>query len=132
MVRSKNGFSLVEVLIGVAFLTLGLLAIAGMQVASVRGNASSNNLMLATYAAQDGLESLKNLPLSSPRLTPGTTYNDGITRISMDSFTSLAFNCCYTVTSVNNSHGNVIRIDYLVKWSDHENHSLTFSTIRSQ
>lgn len=132
VVLNKNGFSLVEVIIGLVFLAIGLLAIAGMQTVAVRGNASSNNVMLATYAAQDGLEFLRNLPLNSPLLSPGANYGDTPKRLSTDSLTSLAFDRSYTVTSVNDPAGNYIRIDYLVKWNDGSNHTLRFYTIRSQ
>jgi type IV pilus assembly protein PilV len=54
MIRKQRGFSLIEVLIGLIFLAIGLLAMAGLQTTSIRGNSFSNNLMQATYAAQDG------------------------------------------------------------------------------
>ena len=34
----KKGFTLIEMLIGLVLLAIGLLAIAGMQITSVRGN----------------------------------------------------------------------------------------------
>ena len=132
VIRSNKGFSLVEVLIGMIFLAIGLLAIAGMQATSLRGNFNSNNLMLATYAAQDGLESLKSEPLTSARLTPGTAQSDGTKQVSTDSFKSLVFNRSYTVTSVTDTHGNYLSINYVVTWNDGVSHSLLFSTIRSQ
>ena len=122
---------MLEVLIGIIFLAIGLLAVAGMQATSVRGNFFSNNLMLATYAAQDRLEYLKSLPMTSPQLTAGA-YNDGTTQVSTDSFKSLVFNRSYTVTTVNDPNGNYLRIDYVVTWNDGVNHSLDFYTMRSQ
>ena len=122
---------MVEVLIGMIFLAIGLLAVAGMQATSVRGNFFSNNLMLATYAAQDRLEFLKNLPMTSSWLTAGA-HNDETTQVSTSSFKSLVFNRSYTVTSVNDPNGDYLRIDYVVTWNDGVNHSLPFYTIRSQ
>jgi prepilin-type N-terminal cleavage/methylation domain-containing protein len=69
IIREKKGFSLIEVLIGIIFLAIGLLAVAGMQATSVRGNFFSNNLMLASYVAQDRLEFLKSVSLTSAQLT---------------------------------------------------------------
>jgi len=132
IIREKKGFSLIEVLIGLIFLAIGLLAIAGMQGTSLRGNFFSNNLMLATYAAQDRMELLKSLPMTSSQLTPGATYNDGTTQVSTDSFKSLVFNRSYTVTTVIDPNGNYLRIDYVVTWNDGVNHSLSFYTIRAQ
>ena len=133
VIRGKRGFSLIEVMIGIIFLAIGLLAVAGMQATSVRGNFFSSNVMLATYVAQDRLEFLKSLPLSSGLLTPGVTYNDGpASQPLTESFKTLTFNRSYTVTTVVDPNGNYLRIDYVVAWNDGVNHSLPFYTIRSQ
>ena len=131
ILREKNGFSLIEVLIGIIFLAIGLLAVAGMQATSVRGNFFSNNLMLASYVAQDRLEFLKSVPLTSAQLTLGS-HNDGTTQVSSDSFKSLVFNRAYTVTTVIDPNGNYLKIDYVVTWNDGVSHSLPFYTFRSQ
>jgi len=122
MIEKQKGFSLIEVLIGLVFLSFGLLAMAGLQATSVRGNFFSNNLMQATYVAQDRLEFLKNLPFDSAQLQTGN-YNPGPVTIS-----GVVFNQSYTV-AVN---GNLKTIHYTVTWNDGINHNITFSTIRSQ
>jgi len=122
MIEKQKGFSLIEVLIGLVFLSFGLLAMAGLQATSVRGNFFSNNLMQATYVAQDRLEFLKNLPFDSAQLQPGN-YNPGPITIS-----GVVFSQSYTV-AVN---GNIRTIHYTVTWHDGINHNITFSTIRSQ
>jgi len=132
MIREQRGFSLIEVMIGIIFLAIGLLAVAGMQAMSVRGNFFSNNVMLATYVAQDRLEFLKSVPLTDSRLTPGQSYNDGTAQVSTSSVTSVVFNRSYRVTTVSNPNGDYLRIDYVVAWNDGVNHSLPFYTIRSQ
>jgi len=109
-------------LIGVVFLAIGVLAIAGLQVTSVRGNYFSNNLMQATYVAQDRLEFLKNLPFNSPQLG-ANNYNDGNTTIS-----GIVFNRTYQVVV----NGNLTTITYVVTWNDGVGHNITFSTVRSQ
>lgn len=126
MVFRKEGFSLIEVLICVVFLAIGLLAIASLQVTSVRGNFFSNNLMQATYVAQDRLEFLKNLPWNDPPLGIGS-HNDGNMRIS-----DLTFNRSYSVESVFDPNGNYLKINYSVRWNDGTDHNISFSTIRSQ
>jgi type IV pilus assembly protein PilV len=122
MIEKQTGFSLIEVLIGLIFLAIGLLSIAGLQATSVRGNIFSNNLMQATYVAQDNLEILKNLPLDSPQLQAGN-YNSGPITVS-----GVDFNQSYSV-AVN---GNLRTIHYTVTWNDGINHNVIFSTIRSQ
>ena len=122
MTEKQSGFSLVEVLVGLVFLAIGLLAVAGLQGTSVRGNKFSNNLMQATYVAQDGLEFLKTLPLSSTDLqagnhNPSAVVSGGVT-----------FNRSYSV-AVN---GNLRTIRYTVTWNDGINRTVSISTIRSQ
>ena len=133
VIREKRGFSLIEVMIGIIFLAIGLLAVAGMQATSVRGNFFSNNVMLATYVAQDRLEFLKGLPLTDARLTPGQNYNDGTAQVSTSSVKSLVFNRSYRVTKVPNPpNEDYLRIDYVVSWNDGVSHSLPFYTFRAQ
>ena len=122
MIEKQTGFSLIELLIGLIFLAIGLLSIAGLQATSVRGNFFSNNLMQATYVAQDRLEFLKNLPLDSPQLQAGN-YNPLPTVLS-----GVTFSQSYTVVV----NGNLKTINYIVTWNDGINHNVTFSTIRSQ
>jgi type IV pilus assembly protein PilV len=124
IIFEKEGFSLIEVLICVVFLAIGLLAIASLQVTSVRGNFFSNNLMQATYAAQDRLELLKNLPMDDPFLGIGS-HNDLPLIIS-----DLTFNRSYSVEPFD-SKGNYL-INYTVRWHDGTDHKISFSTIRSQ
>jgi len=122
MIEKETGFSLIEVLIGLIFLAIGLLAIAGLQATSVRGNIFSNNLTQATYVAQDKLEILKYIPLDSPQLQAGNYHPEPIT------ISGVVFNPSYSV-AVN---GNLRTINYTVTWNDAIHHNVTFSTIRSQ
>jgi type IV pilus modification protein PilV len=133
MIRQNKGFTLVEVLIGVIFLAVGLLAVAGIQTASIRGNFSSNNLMLATYAAQDGLEELKSKPLTDPDWQPGVTVNHGTRTFADGSFQSIVFTRSHTVVRTVNPSGNAFfTVNYQVTWNDGVNRSLSVSTVRSQ
>ena len=119
---ADRGYTFLELLIGVLILSIGLLAIGGLQIASVRGNAFSHHMTQATYIAQDRLEFLKNLPFSDPRLLKNRYQEEKVT------VAGVAFLPEYTVTE----EGNLKRIQYTVSWNDGKNHSLTFSTIRSQ
>jgi len=121
MIRKQRGFTLLEVLIGLIFLAIGLLAVAGLQITSVRGNFFSNNLMQATYVAQDRLEYLINSP-STYNQKDGD-YNEGPVTIS-----GIVFNRSYKLTT----NGNLKTISYTVTWNDGTNHRISFSTIRSQ
>jgi len=122
MIQKQTGFSLIEILIGLIFLAIGLLAIAVLQTTSIRGNFFSNNLTLATYVAQDRLEFIKNLPLDSPALKSGD-YNPSPITIS-----GVVFSQSYSVIEDNDFK----TIHYNVTWNDGTDHNLTFSTIRYQ
>jgi type IV pilus assembly protein PilV len=123
--KNNGGFSLIEVLIGMVFLAIGLLAIAGLQITSVRGNFLSNNLMQATYVAQDRLEFLKNKPYDSVELDAVNNKDD----IKVPPISGVVYNGRYTI--INNVSGYK-EITYTVTWNDGTNHSISFSTIRSQ
>jgi type IV pilus assembly protein PilV len=120
--KKENGFSLIEVLVALTILAVGLLAIGSLLLTSIRGNSFSNNLMQATYVAQDGIEFLKILPPHSPALQAGN-YNLLPTTLS-----GVVFNHSYTVIVKD----DLRTINYTVTWNDGIGHSITFSTIRSQ
>ena len=122
--REAKGFTLLEVLAALVILAVGLLALAGLQMTSLRGNSFSHHLSLATVVAQDRLEFLKNLPLSSNRLLQGR-YDD-------QQFTppgsGMSFERTYDVTEAN----SMKTIQYTVRWNDGRDHSVTFTTQRGQ
>ena len=121
-IREAKGFSLLEVLIALVFLAVGLLALASLQVTSLRGNTFSHHLTLATYAAQDRLEFLKNLERNSVRLLQGQYDEHPIT------LSGTAFARTYRVTEA----VNMRTIHYTVSWNDGRDHSVTFTTQRGQ
>ena len=120
--RSQNAFSLIELLIGLVFLAIGLLAIGGLQITSIRGDAFSYHLTQATYMAHDRLELLKTLPYDSSRLLPNSYKDEEIT------LQGVTFQREYTVTD----NGSLKTIRCTVCWMDGKDHCVTLSTLRSQ
>ena len=128
--RTRKGFSLLEVLIGLIFLALGLLAVASMQITSTKGGFFSSNLMQATYAGQDRMEFLKNVAFTDAALSNGT-HADGTVRVP-DIPGGVVLNRSYIVTTVPDPNGSYLKIDYYVAWSDGTPHGICFTTVRCQ
>jgi type IV pilus assembly protein PilV len=59
--RSTKGFTLIEVMIALIILAAGLLALATMQIVSVRSNAFSSEMTYAAMLAQGRLEDVRNM-----------------------------------------------------------------------
>lgn len=56
--RSRSGFSLIELMIAMVVLLIGLLALWGLHSAAISSNANAYRLGIATILAQDGIEQL--------------------------------------------------------------------------
>lgn len=119
---NKKGFTLIEVLVGLVLLAIGLLAIAGMQITSVRGNFFSSNMTQASVLAQDRMETLRNLAYADAALTVGT-YNDGV-------IPGTIFTRGYNVSPIPGT--TMLNIRVSVSWRDTSDHTITFSTVRSE
>ena len=118
----QRGFSLIEVLIGLVVLAFSLLAIAGMQLTSIRGNHFSSDLTQATVVAQNKLEELRNLPYSDPKLSSGQPAQ----QITVSGVV-------YTVVYSVSAPGNWMKmITATVRWTDRGDHRVTLSTIKSR
>ena len=74
--RNDEGYTLIEVLIAIAILSIGLLAIATMQVSSIRVNDTARRMTRRATIAQDRLEYLMSLGYKNAVLTSGG-HTDG-------------------------------------------------------
>ena len=109
-------------LIGLVLLAIGLLAIAGMQITSVRGNFFSSNLSQASVLAQDRLETLRNARFADAALTAGP-HDDGV-------IFGTIFSRNYDVQVVPGTA--MLSITVRMTWHDTSDHVISFTTIRSQ
>jgi type IV pilus assembly protein PilV len=64
--RVQSGFTFIELLVAIVVLSLGLLAVAGMQVTAIRGNASANVISTKTAVAESILEEILSWPIHDP------------------------------------------------------------------
>lgn len=78
----QQGFTIIEVMIAVAILSVGLLGIASMQMSAIRGNNLSDNITCALTLAEDKMEELLGMDYVNPDLEDVTyTNNDDLSRI---------------------------------------------------
>ena len=61
MDKNQNGFTLIEILVTLAILSIGLLGMAALTVEIIRSNAQSKAYTEATILAQDRLEEVKRI-----------------------------------------------------------------------
>ncbi len=65
---AKNGFTLLEVMLALAFLSVGLLGMASLTASVIRTNSFSDDFTTATALAQDKLEDPINLSFTDVNL----------------------------------------------------------------
>jgi prepilin-type N-terminal cleavage/methylation domain-containing protein len=64
-VKDQKGFTLLEVMISIVILSVALLALAGLQIISIRGNSFGGTMTEAVTLARDKIEDLKKDDWSS-------------------------------------------------------------------
>ena len=72
----EAGFTLIELIVAIAILTIGLLAVGSMQIAGIGGNRSAYRTTEAVTVAQDRMERLLFRPFADPLLTVGPNKAD--------------------------------------------------------
>jgi type IV pilus modification protein PilV len=70
---NTQGFTLIEVMIAIAVLTIGLLAIGSVQISSINGNTTGKMTSQAATFAADQLERLLALDFDDANLEDGDT-----------------------------------------------------------
>lgn len=75
---NQNGFTLLELLIALVILSIGLLGLAGLHIAAIRGNMSGFKISEASAVAQQRLEELKAIDMASAVLSAGNHVDGNI------------------------------------------------------
>jgi len=73
--KTDKGFSILEIVLGVAIFMVGMLGVAAMLISSIKGQAFSGNLTEASVLAANKMEELLGLPVGAAALAD--TDNDG-------------------------------------------------------
>jgi len=95
-VKSREGFTLLEVMIALSILAVGLLGVIGMFSTSSGGNAQGRNMTQASVLAQSELDRLTNI-VAYRNLVLGTSATE--TGLQPDSSSGVKFSRNYTITA---------------------------------
>ena len=76
-IRNTKGFSLLELLVSLAILSVGMLGLLGMQITGAQGNASSQKLTIATTLAQTGIEDFMSRSAGDTIFSTAAGSDDG-------------------------------------------------------
>jgi Tfp pilus assembly protein PilV len=77
--HQHDGFTLIDVMIGMVVLTIVSLGLMNLTVSTIRGNAFSNRMTAATTLAQDQLEHVKQLGFLNANTAAGTEHYGSLT-----------------------------------------------------
>lgn len=123
----RNGFSLIEVMVAIAILSIGMVGVAGMLFTSYESDAYNGRLRRAEAAAQQIFERFRSgnpgdAAATDPCWKPlaFTAGNDGFASFSDEkcidqSKTEGTFNCKWSVTQNFNGTG-LNQLDVLIGW----------------
>jgi prepilin-type N-terminal cleavage/methylation domain-containing protein len=115
------GFTLVESMLTLAIMSMGLLALAGLQITALRGNDLSRRMTTAVAIAEQSIEQLKNTPYTNIQAEAASEVT--------------ASNLHFTrqVTVTNGPLPNTKSVSVLVSWQDQsKTHTLPIATIIGQ
>ena len=117
-----DGFTLIEVMIALVVMSIGLTALAAVQISAIQGNAFSKRMTTAVSIADEKMEQIKN-----------NLYTEIVSE-SSSQITQSNLNFTRQVTVTNNSPlTNTKTINVTVSWSEgSKSHSVPITTIVSQ
>ena len=119
----EEGFTLIEIMITLVIMSIGLMALAGLQVSAIRGNAFSKRLTTAISIAQSRLEQVKNTPYAN-------IQSESPTQVAVSN-PNLNFTRQVTVTN-NSPLPNTKRVEVVVTWTQaSKTYTVPISTIIS-
>jgi type IV pilus assembly protein PilV len=122
LISTEEGFTLIEIMIALVVMSIGLTALAAVQISAIRGNAFSKRMTTAVSIADEKIEQLKSSPYANILSEPSIQ----ITQSNMN------FTMQVTVTA-NSPLPNSKKVEVVVTWSEgSKSHSVPITTIVSQ
>ena len=122
MKLNSQGFSLIELMIAIAILSIGLLGLAGLQGTAINGNIHGNSISRATALAQDTIEEIRNTPYDDINDTNFPVLETGVGGSMFDRAVSIEGD-----TPLN----ELKRITVTVSWRKMRQHQVVLRTIAS-
>jgi len=86
-VSYNKGFTVVELLVAVAVMSIAFVGLATMEIACINGTSIANNVTTGITLAQDKMEALQTLDPDDPELDDNNTSNNADMRAGVDDFT---------------------------------------------
>jgi type IV pilus assembly protein PilV len=118
-IAACRGFTLIEVLIAIAIFSIGILAIATLQINSINLNSAARMQSEATTAAVDCMERLMSLPYEHPDLdeSSGTQQTQvGAYTVHWSVTDESPISWCKTISvwvTANNPNSRTVRINFI-------------------
>jgi type IV pilus assembly protein PilV len=119
---SADGFTLIEIMITLVILSIGLMALSGLQVNAIKGNAFSKRLTTAVSIGQEKLEQIKNTSYANVQSESSTQINKA----------NMNFTRQVLVTN-NTNPANTKTVKVTVTWTQgSKSYTVPISTLLSQ
>lgn len=123
----EEGFTMLEVLIGLIILSVGLLGLAAMQITFLRGNSFSIKMTEATSIVRNKIEDFNYTPFEN--ITSGNEAGPIV------GSTGIHYNRTWVVVDVDNDGDGSIDwkvVDVTTNWNDPSPHRVSLSTVVSR
>jgi type IV pilus modification protein PilV len=129
MPKKKNrGFTLIEVLITIAILSVGILGVMTMQIRATRSNSEARKVTESASWVSDQFERLMSIPYDDAQMNPGNyTPLTNIINDPAPEYSEMGpYTVSYTVSNVDTPIPNVKAVDVMVTWNTGDNRTLSF------
>ena len=119
---AEEGFTLIEIMITLVIISIGLMALSGLQVNAIRGNVFSKRLTTAVSIGEEKLEQIKNTSYANIQSESSTQINKS------------NMNFTRQVTVINNTNpANTKSVKVTVTWTQgSKSYAVPISTLLSQ
>jgi type IV pilus modification protein PilV len=126
--KNNSGFTLIEVLITIAILSVGILGVMTMQIRATSSNAEARKVTESTSWVSDQFERLMAIPYDDGQMDPGNyTPVNTIVNNPNAAFSEVGpYTVTYTVFNEDNPIPNVKAIDVTVTWDTGDQRTLSF------